>query len=39
MIEAPMLIFTNTHRSYPIRRLEDTIPGVTYKTGPKEWMD
>jgi hypothetical protein len=31
MIEAPMLIFTNAHRSYPIRGLEDTIPGVTYR--------
>jgi hypothetical protein len=39
MIEAPMLIFTNAHRSCPIRGLEDTIPGVTYRTGPKGWMD
>jgi hypothetical protein len=39
MIEAPMLIFTNAHRSYPIRGLEDTIPSVTYRTGPKGWMD
>jgi hypothetical protein len=39
MIEAPMFIFTNAHRSYPIRGLEDTIPRVTYRTGPKEWMD
>jgi hypothetical protein len=39
MIEAPMLIFTNAHRSYPIRGLDDTILGVTYKTGPKRWMD
>jgi hypothetical protein len=39
MIEAPMLIFTNAHRSYPIRGLEDTILGVTYRTGPKRWMD
>jgi hypothetical protein len=39
MIEAPMLIFTNAHRSYPTRGLEDTIPGVTYRTGPKRWMD
>jgi hypothetical protein len=39
MIEAPMLIFTNAHRSYSIRGLEDTIPGVTYKTWPKRWMD
>jgi hypothetical protein len=39
IIEAPMLIFTNAHRSYPIRGLKDTIPGVTYRTGPKGWMD
>jgi hypothetical protein len=39
MIEAPMLIFTNAYRSYPIRGLEGTIPGVTYMTGPKRWMD
>jgi hypothetical protein len=39
MIEAPMLIFTNAHRSYPIKGLEDTISGVTYRTGPKGWMD
>jgi hypothetical protein len=39
MIETPMFIFTNAYRSYPIRGLEDTIPGVTYRTGPKGWMD
>jgi hypothetical protein len=39
IIKAPMLIFTNAHRSYPISRLEDTIPGVTYRTGLKGWMD
>jgi hypothetical protein len=39
MIKAPMLIFTNAHKSYPIRGLEDTIPCVTYRTGPKRWMD
>jgi hypothetical protein len=36
---APMLIFTNAYRSYHIRGLEDTIPRVTYRTGPKRWMD
>ena len=39
MIEAPMLIFTNENRSYPIRGLPDDIPGVTYRTGPKGWID
>jgi hypothetical protein len=35
MVEAPMLIFTNGNNNYPIRGLEDTIPGVCYRTGPK----
>ena len=39
MIEAPMLIFTNSDSNYPIRGLEDNIPGVYYKMGPKGWMD
>ena len=39
MIEAPMLIFTNSSSNYPIRGLEDNIPGVCYRTGPKGWMD
>jgi hypothetical protein len=39
MVEAPMLIFTNGNNNYPIRGLEDTIPGVCYRTGPKDWMD
>ena len=39
MIEAPILMFTSTHSSYHIRRLEDTIPGITYRTGPKGWMN
>ena len=39
MIEAPMLIFTNTNGNYPIRGLEDNVPGVCYRTGPKGWMD
>jgi hypothetical protein len=34
-----MLIFTNGNHNYPIRGLEDTIPGVYYQTGPKGWMD
>ena len=39
MIEAPMLIFTNPNGNYPLRGLEDNIPGVCYHTGPKGWMD
>ena len=39
MIEAPMLIFTNSGSNYPIRGLEDNISGVCYRTGPKGWMD
>jgi hypothetical protein len=39
MVEAPMLIFTNGNSHYPIRGLEDTIPGVCYPIGPKGWMD
>ena len=39
MIKASMLIFTNSGSNYPIRGLEDNIPGVCYRTGPKGWMD
>jgi hypothetical protein len=39
LIEAPMLIFTNGNGTYPIRGLDDNIPGVSYRTGPKGWMD
>ena len=38
-IEAPMIIFSNENRSYSIRDLIDDIPGVSYRTGPKGWMD
>ena len=34
-----MIIFTNENRSYPIRELIDNVPGVTYRSGPKGWMD
>ena len=39
MIEAPMLIFTNSGSNYSIWSLEDNIPGVCYRTRPKGWMD
>ena len=38
-IEAPMLIFSNENRSYPIWGLVDDISRVSYRTGPKGWMD
>ena len=38
-IEDPMLIFTNVERDYPMRGLPDNVPGVTYRTSPKGWMD
>jgi hypothetical protein len=39
LIEAPMFIFTNGNSTYPIRGLNDNIPGVPYRTGLKGWMD
>jgi hypothetical protein len=34
-----MLIFTNGNSRYPIRGPDDNIPGVSYRSGPKSWMD
>jgi hypothetical protein len=39
LIEAPILIFTNGNSKYPIRGLDDNIPRVSYRIGPKGWMD
>ena len=39
IIEVPMLIFTNSNGNYPIRGLDDNIPRICYRTGPKGWMD
>ena len=38
-IEALFLIFKKTARSYPIRCVLDDFPGVSYRRGPKGWMD
>lgn len=38
-IEVSMIIFKNNNRSFPIRGVEENIPGVCYMTGPKGWMD
>ena len=37
--EAPMLVFQNWNSSYPIRGIADNLPGVSYRSGPKGWMD
>ncbi|MEM7298840.1 MAG: hypothetical protein AAF391_11305, partial [Bacteroidota bacterium] len=39
MICPPMIIFSNANRSYPIRGVEDSVPGVCYRSSPKGWMD
>ena len=38
-IMAPMIIFTNQMRNYPIRRVENNVLRICYQTGPKGWMD
>ena len=38
-IQPPFMIFTNVDRNYPIRGVADNVPGVSYRTGPKGWMD
>lgn len=37
-IQPPTLILKNLNRSYPIR-VQDQIPGVSYRASPKGWMD
>ena len=34
-----MIIFTNGNSNYPICGLEDSVPGVSYRTGSKGWLD
>ena len=38
-IVAPMMIFMNKNRNYPIQGVPDTISGASYRTGPKAWND
>lgn len=38
-IGAPMLLFKNQDRNYPIRNLPDNIEGVSYRTSPNGWTD
>lgn len=36
--ETPLMIFTSSNSSYPIRGVED-VPGLAYRSGPRGWMD
>ena len=38
-IEPPMMVFMNKNRSYPIRGTPDNVPGVSYRTSPKAFVD
>lgn len=38
-VGAPMLIFKNKERSYPMRGVPDNVEGATYRTQAKAWMD
>jgi len=38
-IEAPFMILMNEDRNYLIQGVDDNIPGVSYRTGPRAWMD
>lgn len=38
-IEPPFMIFKNKTRNYRMRNVPGSVPGVAYRTGPKEWMD
>lgn len=33
------LVFQNASCNYPIRNCPDDVPGVSYRTDPKGWMD
>lgn len=38
-IRPPFSIFENSQRNYPIQGVADNVPGVSYRTQPKGWMD
>lgn len=35
----PFMIFMNKDGNYPIRGVPDDVTGVSYRSGPKAWMD
>lgn len=38
-LEPSFHIFNNVSRSYPIRGVDEKVPGITYRSSPKSWMD
>ena len=38
-VEVPFMIFKNRNCAYPINGIPDNIEGVSYRTGPRGWMD
>lgn len=38
-MDVPLMILKNVSRSYPIRGLSDDVPGVSYRSSPKSFMD
>ena len=39
VIAPPFMILKNKDRSYPLRTCQDNIPGVSYRTSPKAFID
>eukprot|EP00173_Palmaria_palmata_P001297 Plantae.Rhodophyta-Palmaria_palmata.ctg17089.p1 GENE.Plantae.Rhodophyta-Palmaria_palmata.ctg17089~~Plantae.Rhodophyta-Palmaria_palmata.ctg17089.p1 ORF type:complete len:127 (-),score=10.16 Plantae.Rhodophyta-Palmaria_palmata.ctg17089:2-382(-) len=39
VVEPPFMIFQNQKRNYPIQGVPDDVTGISYRTGPKGWMD
>jgi hypothetical protein len=38
-IMAPMIIFTNAAGAYSIQGVRDNVPGITYRSSPRRWMN
>lgn len=38
-IDSFFLVFKNKERNYPIRGVPDNVHGVSFRTGPKVWID
>lgn len=39
VIEPPFMVFQNKGCNYPIKGCPDDVPGISYRTGKKGWMD
>lgn len=38
MVQPPFMIFQNKDRNYPTHGVNDDVPSVSYRTGPKDWI-